>query len=247
MTTIIGNPNQREKAVHETFTSAPKSDKKQADSGSLSSMLRNAFGEMKLINSTDCVRCHNLKKDLYQTLNVLQRFETTSFSDYVFRTLLMTLHMVKNIMEKACTIEEKDKLFESFYDLFKGISLYAQNSVKSDRQFTQSLDYNIRIYQTPVKLNAFYNAYIYNLKEYLNSMENDDGNYYSLLQDFPSGRAAGRNSGRILEGTGKSSRSSFTEKDGTAEKQGLYTEQVSGHIRKRNRKNGRRTGKIRGI
>ncbi|EOT27077.1 hypothetical protein C805_01181 [Eubacterium sp. 14-2] len=175
VTTIIGTPHEMKKVANGRFIRVSESDKGKTDSESLSSMLRKAFGKMDLINNTDCVRCHNLKKDLYQTLNVLQRFETTFFSDYVFRTLLMPLHMVKNIMEKAHTIEEKDKLFESFYDLFKGISLYAQNSVKSDRQFTQSLDYNIRIYQTPVKLNAFYNAYIYNLKEYLNSMENEQG------------------------------------------------------------------------
>lgn len=50
----------------------------------------------------------------------------------------------------------------------KGLNLCVQNSIRSDRQFMQTLDFDIRIYNTPVRLNAYYNAFIYQMKRFLN-------------------------------------------------------------------------------
>lgn len=165
LTTTIGAPHQ--------IQTAAEIDPGSMERETLSSALRDSLKSLEMLQNKNCVRCHSLKKDLYQILNILQRFETTPFPDYVFRTLLLLLYRVNTILKSTETTRDTEVFLQDFYELLKGISLYAQNSIRSDRQFTQSLDYNIRIYHTPVKLNAFYNAYIYNLKEYLNALEID--------------------------------------------------------------------------
>ena len=71
-------------------------------------------------------------------------------------------------MEKEVKENKKRLFFEYFYEFMKGLNLCVQNSIRSDRQFMQTLDFDIRIYNTPVRLNAYYNAFIYQMKRFLN-------------------------------------------------------------------------------
>ena len=166
VTTIIGKTTQTD--PHKVSI---ETESLETGQETLSRILMERFERIILEKGEDSVRLHGLLKNLYQVLNSMQRFETTSFPDYMFRSILLPLNMVSDLMEKAFDEDRENDLFESFHSLFKGINLYAQNSIKSDRQFTQSLDFNIRLYHTPVKLNAFYNAYLYNLKNYLSSLD----------------------------------------------------------------------------
>lgn len=112
-----------------------------------------------------------VKSSLSQMINSLQKFESLPFSDYLFQTNLLTLNMVISMAEEVKERNMEADFFASFYNFIKGINLFAQNSARSDRQFTQSPDLNIRLYEAPVKMNAFYNAFIFQLRKYLNEFD----------------------------------------------------------------------------
>lgn len=124
---------------------------------------------------------NNLEHYLYRVVHALQKFEETPLEDYIFCSMFLPIHMVLKISEENDSLE-KD-FTEYFYQFIKGLSLCAQNAVHSDRQFTQSLDFDIRIYNTPPRLNAFYNAYIYFMKKFLNKTRetSDKKNNYEFL------------------------------------------------------------------
>lgn len=115
-------------------------------------------------------RMEAVKRNIYQVINALHKFERTPFSDYMFQTVFLPLNMAID-MSQEIKEESINDFYDSFYDFMKGLNLYSQNLGRSDRQFTQIPDMNIRIYETPVKLNAFYNAFIFYLKQYLNDLD----------------------------------------------------------------------------
>ncbi len=127
----------------------------------------------------------NLKRNLYQIINSLRKFEETPFSDYLFLPTALPLNMVLDMaleleseeyayMKKIIDAEE---ILGYFYEFIKGLNMYVQNSIRSDRQFIQIPEFNIKIYDIPTKITAFYNAYMFNLKNYLNKMVTyDNGN-----------------------------------------------------------------------
>ena len=113
----------------------------------------------------------SIQRSLLQVINSLQKFETSPFHDYLFRSSLLPLNMVIDMALEAKGKEKINDFIDSFYEFMKGFDLYVQDSSRPDRQFTQVPDFNIKIYDTPVKLTAFYNAYIYYVKEYLNGLD----------------------------------------------------------------------------
>ena len=103
---------------------------------------------------------------MYQVINALQKFENMIIPDYVFCSMFLPIDMVLDIAENVT--EDVEKSFvKCFHEFVKGLNLCIQNSIRSDRQFTQSLAFDIQIYSTPVRLNAFYNAFIYYIKNFL--------------------------------------------------------------------------------
>ncbi|MBQ6587241.1 MAG: hypothetical protein IJI01_01020 [Butyrivibrio sp.] len=127
-------------------------------------------------------------------LNSLGKFEVSPIHDYLFQTMLTQMSILIDLAEQALNDEEemldyykenpeaadrgieqiRNAFFRSAYGFVREFSLLVQNSVRSDRQFTQAPDFDVRVYETPVKLLAFYNAYIYNMKEYLGTFVNDN-------------------------------------------------------------------------
>ena len=123
-----------------------------------------------------------IKRSLLQVINSLQKFETTPFHDYLFCSALRPLKMVIDMASEATNEEKVDDFIDSFYEFMKGFDLYVQDFSRPDRQFTQVPDFNIKIYDTPVKLTAFYNAYIYYVKECLNAPDrSEDRHEYEVL------------------------------------------------------------------
>lgn len=97
--------------------------------------------------------------------NTLPKFSGKVFIDYVFFPLVKAMDTLLDLMLK----QQKDSLDkEPFYDFLTGFCLYVQNTILSDRHVTQTLGFNMKIYDIPVKLNAFYNAYLYRVSEILN-------------------------------------------------------------------------------
>lgn len=125
---------------------------------------------MKEMRSEQGEEYRNLERYLYQIINASHKFENELIPDYIFCSMFLPIRTVLQIAkERSWSILERE-FFDCFYEFVKALNLCVQNSVRSDRQFIQSLDFNIRIYGTPVRLNAFYNAFIYNVKNFLNMM-----------------------------------------------------------------------------
>lgn len=167
ITTII---NTNKSIVHNK-TILEKQDK----DAPLSNKMRNQCkGLIIELNNARRVDISGIKRNMNQVINSLQKFEKTPFKDYMFQTALLPLNMMLD-MTKEIKTEAQIKLFsESFYIFMKGFNLYVQDAGRSDRQFTQVPDFNAKIYDTPAKINAFYNAFIFNMKKYLNDLYGKD-------------------------------------------------------------------------
>lgn len=108
-------------------------------------------------------------KELDLILNALPRFNGEVYNDYIFLTLLEPLDILLELLPSADGLEE-DRT--PFYNFLKGFTMYVQGIVLSDRYAAQSVGFNTRIYDIPVRLCAFYNAFLYQVKELLNT-DND--------------------------------------------------------------------------
>lgn len=122
-------------------------------------------------NNLDSIK--GIRKNLYQLINSLQKFEKTPFGDYMYLPIMLPLNMVLDMMKAKDSTVELEEVYKYFYDFMKAFNLCVQNSNRSDRQFTQTPEFNIRLYDIPTKMYAFYYAYVYNLREYLNEMSSN--------------------------------------------------------------------------
>lgn len=137
----------------------------------LSVKLRNLTGELNKKEIPYTRQFENLSRYLYQIINSLQKFERSQFPDYIFISAFLPLNLVM-LMSRVVDEKTAERFFVSFYELIKGLNLYVQNATHSDRQFTQTVNFDVRIYSTPVKMIAFYNAFIYLLKTCLDTEKN---------------------------------------------------------------------------
>lgn len=111
-------------------------------------------------------------KEVYIILNTLSKFDGELFNDYAFFPILDSLRTLLELLQANAT----DK--EQLYDFLNRFSIYAQSSAISDRHTTQMLSFNSRIYDIPIKIVAYYNAYLYNVKKILNT---EDEKKYSFF------------------------------------------------------------------
>lgn len=114
-------------------------------------------------------------RELNTILNVLPKFSGTFFNDYLFFPMVSALDVLIDLMNESAK-KAMDK--NPFYDYLTSFCLYAQNAMLSDRHSAQILGFNTKIYDIPVKLNAFYNAFIYRVKSILNR---DNPNKYCFI------------------------------------------------------------------
>lgn len=136
----------------------------------MSDILRDKCTKIHFGSQGDDARMGAIKRNIFQTINSLRKFEETPVRDYLFQITFMPLNMVLDIGQDVGALYQND-FINDFYEFMKGLNLYAQNSDKSDRQFVQSIDLKIRIYDTPVKLNAFYNAFIFFTSQFLTELD----------------------------------------------------------------------------
>ncbi len=118
-----------------------------------------------------------LYKELRMILNTLPKFSGEVFSDYIFFSVMKPLETIINLLQTG--INEDG----AYYEFIKSFNMYVQNSVKSDRHTMQLMDFNTKIYDIPVKLNAFYSVYIYRICDILNvcQYEDDEKHTYDFL------------------------------------------------------------------
>lgn len=109
-------------------------------------------------------------KSLEVVVNALAKFKQPVFSDYLFVTIIRPLDCLLDLIisnEK----EGKGARFgnrKAYLDFIISFNMYTQNSIRSDRHSMQVMDLNAKIYDIPVMLNAFYNAYISRVCDLLN-------------------------------------------------------------------------------
>lgn len=139
----------------------------------LSKTMRQKCVNLKFGKKGQKIDISGIKRNMYQVINSLQKFEETPLRDYLFQTALLPLNTILDMAEEVSSEEERRIFSNSFYVFMKEFNLYVQDSGRSDRQFTQMPDFNAKIYDTPVKINAFYNAFIFNMKEYLNDLSQE--------------------------------------------------------------------------
>lgn len=120
-----------------------------------------------------------LAKTLLQLLNSLDKFETSQFPKYIFISIFEPLkQFIRLLYRKKIPRDNHTDL-----EFLNAISMLIQNSDDADRNFFQTPDFNAGIYNAPVKLEAFYSAYIYYVTELYNSMNlpTDPKYHYKFL------------------------------------------------------------------
>ena len=124
-------------------------------------------------------RFSTLNGQAMNIINALQKLERTKYSNITFVSLLEPLDLWFDILNESYNAkrwsgEQKDRKFQnSVYKdsctFLNSINLFAQNSIRTDKQFVQAVDFDIHVYDIPVKLNVFYNAFACEIKDFLNS------------------------------------------------------------------------------
>lgn len=114
-----------------------------------------------------------IRDKLLLLLNSLEKYENSLFSDYTYISALTPINILIEMVEEASTRSESTR-YDEFYQFTSCFNMYAQTTVRSDRQFTETPGFNVQMYETPVKINALYNAVIFDLKKALNYKEDED-------------------------------------------------------------------------
>lgn len=149
--------------------------------------------ELQAIENCDvkCKDLHaNMMVSLYGMAESLAKFQRKFIRDNLFfptaMPILLLVKMVREILSNRTDKNREDlscdpeKIVYEDYDKFlKGLSLYAQNFSRSDRQFTQAMDFDVKIYNMPVKLNTFYSAFIFWVKDFL--MQANEPHKYEFI------------------------------------------------------------------
>lgn len=99
-------------------------------------------------------------------LNALPKFTGEVFNDYIFYFLLkpieVILDFIHNPQGNSCYSKEY------YYEFINYLYMYIQTSNMSDKHTVQGLGFNSKMYDVPIKLSAFYNAFLYRMTEILN-------------------------------------------------------------------------------
>lgn len=121
-----------------------------------------------------------VKDKLLLLLNSLEKYENSLFSDYTYLSALTPINMLIEMVEEVSTRNEGTR-YDEFYQFVSCFNMYAQTTVRSDRQFTETPGFNVQMYDTPVKINALYNAVIFDLKRTLNRKLDSEVPEYEFL------------------------------------------------------------------
>ena len=140
-------------------------------------------------------------KAIWQILNSVAKFEHKAFPDYIYVAIYLPLKMLISKMVYLNELQENTKRKyitrnvvkpDEIYDLSlmnnKGIHLFldainqvSQNLIRAERQFMQTPKLNAGCYYVPVKLYAFYTAYVYKVVNYLNKFFGSKNSYEFML------------------------------------------------------------------
>ncbi len=166
-----------------------KDDKKKIRiCGNLKEKIKPQYKELLLkINSgTNDGRVYKrvaYNKALWQILNSIEKFEDKTFPDYIYVSMYAPLDM---LISKILLWEENEELQDSteIYRFLTAINQMSQNLLRAEKQFMQVPELNPWYYHVPVKLNAFYAAFVYKVKTYLNEKFGLRDEKFQLRHDY---------------------------------------------------------------
>ena len=123
----------------------------------------------KIYNNKTDIERRTQRKNLMMLINALKRFELSGkreggFTDYIFFTMLFPCYIFIKLLG-----ESKGASSAFYYEYMKTMKLCTQNFIKPDRVYAQTVDFNMRYFDVPVKLITIYNAYVYYFKNRLNT------------------------------------------------------------------------------
>ncbi len=95
-------------------------------------------------------------------LNALPKFTGEIFNDYIFYSLLKPIEVILEFTREGGNYNK-----EFYYEFISYLYTYIQTSSLSDKHTVQGLGFNSKIYDVPIKLSAFYNAFLYRMAEIL--------------------------------------------------------------------------------
>lgn len=139
---------------------------------------------LQIGDKVDAEQNRSIKQALCSIINSMEKFEDSPFAEYIFISTFQPVRMLIDLLREGENEEKRKEIYNSFYEFLKGFSLYAQNSVRSDRQLIQTPDFNLRLYEIPARMNSFYNAFIYSMKCFLNNSSKKEGSsehFYEFL------------------------------------------------------------------
>lgn len=185
LTTIIGY-RQEEQDNGRILRDAEKVDDKNEKETALKVFFD--FLRIKLDEIGECASSNEVFKNIFLSLhylvNSLSKFENSRTSENLFFPSAFSIYVLIEIlleMFKREGVSVGLTCYQDYTRFLKGLHSYAQNPARSDRQFTQAIEYNVRIYNLPVKLNAFYNAFIFCVRNFLNKSTKHEIYQYEFL------------------------------------------------------------------
>lgn len=119
-------------------------------------------------------------KAILQIINSLQKYASQEYVDYTYVTLYKPMKMLLLLMKEAKS-QDRENILDEISRFFYAINLLTQNSVRLERQFIQSVELNVRIYEAPVQLSTFYAAYFSLLRDILNQNSGAGHSYEFMI------------------------------------------------------------------
>lgn len=122
-----------------------------------------------------------LKKTLLHILNSLEKYEHTDFPCYLFVSIFEPL---KQFIKLLYTIglDSMEPGDQNELNFLNSINILIQNPNGIDRQFLQAPDFNAGIFNVPVKLEAFYSAYVYDVTKLYNSLRSNSDTKHHIYK-----------------------------------------------------------------
>ena len=116
-----------------------------------------------------------IKRAMTLMMVALNKHDQNEYHDYLSYYTSNVIEAVLEMMNEVDSPTKARDYINSFYELTKRINILVQNTERSDRQFTQTPDFSIRLYDSPVKLNAFYSAFVQKMISFLGNMQDTEG------------------------------------------------------------------------
>ena len=185
VTTIIGTKRETQRQKEIEYNSRKLESKSvENDSNQTVGMPRSTCDKLMEKFRSVTEEYPNIRKSVIQILCSLRKFENEHFPPYLYSSLINSASMLVDILEEAAKNGLRDNAAECFFQCQKAFYLSIQNAARVDRQFTQTPDFDMRMYDVPIKLVMFFIAYINAVKEYLcaaGKMEQEEPHKYEFL------------------------------------------------------------------